>query len=72
MPFLLTIYHALTLNLATITFVASIVVELGVFGSLAFTKKIIIRFIRIELSLFRRTTMLIDTFSPFTWWAKHE
>jgi len=36
MPLLLTIYHTLTPNLTIVTFVASIVVEIGVFKSLAF------------------------------------
>ncbi len=72
MPFLFTIYHALTPNLATVTFVTATVVELDVFGSLAFTKEIIMGFIRIELLVFRKTAMPIDPFSPFTWWAEHE
>jgi hypothetical protein len=72
MPLLLTIYHALTPNSAIVTSVASTVVELGVFGSLAFTKKVAMGLITIELLLFRRTAMPIDLFSPFIWWAKHE
>jgi hypothetical protein len=47
-------------------------VELGVFGSLAFTKEVAMRLIRVELSLFKRTTMPIDPFSPFIWWAEYE
>jgi hypothetical protein len=35
MPFLLIVYHALTPNSTTITYVTTIMVELGVFGSLA-------------------------------------
>ncbi len=69
MPLLLTSYHALTPNLAIVTSVASTVIELGVFGSLAFTKEVAMGPITIELSLFRRTAMPIDLFSPFIWWA---
>jgi hypothetical protein len=72
MPFLLAIYHALTPNLTTITSITSIMVELGVFGSLTFTKEVVMGFIRTKLSFLKRTTMLIDPFNPFTWWAEHE
>lgn len=71
-PLLLIVYHALTPNLTTITFVVSIVVELDVVGFLVSTKEIAMGLIRIELSLFKRIALLIDPLSPFTWWAKHE
>jgi hypothetical protein len=72
MPLLLTIYHTLTPNLSIVTFVASIVIEVGVFKSLASIEELAMGLIRTELSFFRRTILLIDTFSPFAWWAKHE
>jgi len=72
MPFLLTIYHALTPNSTIVTSIASTVVEVGVFGSLTFTEEIAMGLIRVELLFFRRTIMPIDPFSPFIWWAKHE
>jgi hypothetical protein len=50
MPPLLTTYHALTPNSTSITFVTSTIVELGVFGSLAFAKKVTMGFIKVELS----------------------
>jgi hypothetical protein len=72
MLFLLIIYHALTPNLTTVTFVVSRMVELGVFGFLAFTKEAAMGVIKVELLLFKRIAMLIDPLNPFTWWAKHE
>jgi hypothetical protein len=72
MPLLLIVYHALTPNLAIVTFVVSIVVELGVVGFLASIKEAAMGFIRVELSLFRRIAVLINLLSPLTRWAKHE
>jgi hypothetical protein len=72
MPPLLIVDHALTPNSTSITSIAFIVVELGVFGSLAFAKEVVMGFIKIELSFFKRIAMLIDHFNPFIWWAKHE
>jgi hypothetical protein len=72
MPLLLIIYHALITNSSIVTFVASIVVELGVFGSLGSTKEATMGFIKVELLFFKRTVVPIDHFSPFTWWAQHE
>jgi len=72
MLFLLTVYQALTPNSTIVTFVASIVVKLNVFGSLASIEKAAMGFIRIEWSFFKRTTVPIDPFNPFTRWAKHE
>ncbi len=56
MPLLLNIYHALTPNSATITSIASTMVRLGVFGSLASIEEITMGFIRAEQLLFKRTT----------------
>jgi hypothetical protein len=72
MPLLLIVYHALITNSRTTTFVASIVVELSVFGSLGSTEEITMGLIKVELSFLKRTTMPIDPFSPFSWWAQHE
>jgi len=72
MLFLFIIYQALTPNSTSITFVASIVVKLNVFGSLVSTKEIAMGFIRVELLFFKRIAMPIDPFNPFTRWAKHE
>ncbi len=72
MPPLLIVYHALTPNLTSITFVAFTVVELNVFGSLAFAKTVTMGFIKTELSLFKRIVVLIDPFSPFICWVEHE
>jgi hypothetical protein len=47
-------------------------VELGVFRSLVFAKKVAMGFIKVELSFFKRNAMLIDPFSPFIWWVEHE
>jgi hypothetical protein len=72
MPLLLIVYHALTTNSRIVTSIASIVVELGIFGSLASTKEATMGLIKIELSLFKRTEVPIDLLSPFTCWAQHE
>jgi hypothetical protein len=72
MPLLLIIYHALTTNSRIVPFVAFIVVELSVFGSLASIEEVAMRLINVELLLFKRTAVPIDPFSPFTWWAEHE
>jgi len=72
MPPLLIVYHALTPNSTSTTFVAFTVVELNVFGSLAFAKKVAMAFIKTELSLFKRIAVLIDPFSPFICWVEHE
>jgi hypothetical protein len=72
MPLLLTIYHALTPTSAIVTYVASTMVRLGVFGSLVSIEETTMGLIKAELSFFKRTAMLIDPFSPFNWWAKHE
>jgi hypothetical protein len=72
MLFLFNIYQALTPNSTTITFVASIVVKLNVFGSLASTKEVAMGFIRNESLFFKRIAVPIDPFNPFTRWAKHE
>jgi len=72
MPLLLIVYHALIRNSRIVASVAFIVVELSVFRSLGSTKKATMGLIKVELLLFKRTTMPIDHFSPFTWWAQHE
>jgi hypothetical protein len=72
MPALLIVYHALTPNITCITFVASTVIELGVFGSLAFAKKVAMGLIKVELSFFKRIGVLIDLFNPFIWWVEHK
>ncbi len=69
MPLLFTVCHASTPNSTNIT---SIVVKLGVFGSLASTKEVVMGFIKAELLVFRRIAMLMKPLSPFAWWAKHE
>jgi hypothetical protein len=48
------------------------VVELNVFGSLAFAKKVAMGLIKTELSLFKRIAVLIDLFSPFICWVEAE
>jgi hypothetical protein len=48
------------------------VVELGVFGSLASTEEVVMGFIKIKLSPFKRIAMPINPLSSFAWWAKHE
>jgi hypothetical protein len=40
-------------------------VELCVFGSLAFVKEIVMGLIKAQLSLFKRIVVLIDPFNPF-------
>jgi hypothetical protein len=45
---------------------------LGVFGDLAFMKKIGLGLLEIELSLFRKITMLANVFNPLTLWVLHE
>jgi hypothetical protein len=72
MPLLLIVYHALTPNLATVTFVVSIMVELDVVGFLVSIKETAMGLIKTKLSLFKRIAVLIDPLSPFTWWEKHE
>jgi len=72
MPPLFIVYRVLKPNSTSITFVAFIVVELNVFGSLAFAKKVTMGLIKIELSLFKRIALLIDPFSPFICWVEHE
>jgi hypothetical protein len=69
MPPLLIVYHALTPNSTSI---ASTIVELSVFGSLAFAKKIAMGIIKVELSFFKRIAILIDPFNPFIWWVEHK
>jgi hypothetical protein len=65
MPPLLIVYHALTPNSTSITSIASAVVELGVFGSLAFAEEVVMGFVKTELLLFKRIAVLIDRFNPF-------
>ncbi len=65
MPPLLIVYCALTPNSTSITYVASTMVELCVFGSLAFVKEIVMGLIKAQLSLFKRIVVLIDPFNPF-------
>jgi hypothetical protein len=48
------------------------VVELNVFGSLAFAKKVAMGLIKTELSLFKRIIVLIDPFNSFICWVEHE
>jgi hypothetical protein len=50
----------------------SITLELGVFGVLASIEEATLGLFKIEMSFFRRITVPTITFSPFTWWAKHE
>jgi hypothetical protein len=69
MPPLLIVYHALTPNSTSI---ASTIVELSVFGSLAFAKKAAMGIIKVELSFFKRIAILIDPFNPFIWWVEHK
>jgi hypothetical protein len=49
-----------------------LLLELGVFGTLASTKEATLGLLKIELSFFRKIAMHITKFNPFTWWAKHE
>jgi len=49
-----------------------LLLELGVFGTLASTKKATLGLLKVELSFFRKIAMHITKFNPFTWWAKHE
>ncbi len=53
MPPLLIVYHALTPYSTFITSFASTVVELGVFGFLAFAKKVAMGLIKGELSFLK-------------------
>jgi hypothetical protein len=69
MPPLLIVYHALTPNSTSIAFT---IVELSVFGSLAFAKKVAMGIIKVELSFFKRIAILIDPFNPFIWWVEHK
>ncbi len=49
MPPLLIVYHALTPNSTSMTFVASTMVELNVFESLVFAKEVTMGLIKVEL-----------------------
>jgi len=71
-PFLLIVYHASTPNSTTIRTITFTVVELGVFGSLVSIEEVVMGFIKIELSPFKRTAMPINPLSSFAWWAKDE
>jgi hypothetical protein len=72
MLLLLTVYDNLTSAFANVELVRSVTFELNVFGALISIKKATLGLIKFELSFFKRTTMLVATFIPFTWWAKHE
>jgi len=72
MPLLLIVYHTLTPNVAIVTFVASIVVEEGVFKSLVSIEELVMGLIKTELSFFKKIVLPIDPFSPFAWWEEHE
>jgi hypothetical protein len=39
---------------------------------LAFAKKVAIGFIKVEMTLLKRITVLIDPFNPFIWWVEHK
>jgi len=69
---LLIVYHASTPNSTTIRTITSTVVELGVFGSLVSVEEVVMGFIKVELSPFKRTAMPINPLSSFAWWAKDE
>jgi hypothetical protein len=69
---LLIIYNNLTLTSINVELVGSVTLEFDVFGTLTSTEEAALRLLKNKLSLFRKTTMLAITFSPFTWWAKHE
>jgi hypothetical protein len=45
---------------------------LGVFGVLAFMEMFALGLLEIELSLFRKITMLANVFNLLTWWVHHE
>jgi len=63
MPPLFIVYHALTPNSTSITTIASTMVELSVFGFLAFAKEVAMGRIKVELSFLKRIAMLINHFS---------
>jgi len=72
MPLSFTIDHALTPNLTILTCITFTMVRLCVFGSFVSIEKTTMGLIKAELSLFKRITVLINLFSPFTLWAEHE
>ncbi len=47
-------------------------VELGVFESLAFNEEARLGLFKVELSFFKKFTMLVDPFYPLIWCAHHE
>ncbi len=69
---LLIAYKTLTLNFVTIEPIGFIMVELGVFESLAFNEEATLGPFKVELFLFKKFTMLVDPFNPLIWCAHHE
>ncbi len=61
---LLIFYKALIQYFVTIEPIGSIVVELGVFGSLVFTEEVVSGLFKAKLSLFKKTRMLTNPFKP--------
>jgi hypothetical protein len=69
---LLIVYKTLTLTFVIIKPIGSIMVKLNVFESLAFNEEATLGFFQVELSLFKKFTMLDDPFIPLIWCAHHE
>jgi hypothetical protein len=72
MPLLFIIYQALITNSTTFTSIASTVVKINVFGSLASIEKVANRLTKAKLSFFKRIVVPTDPFSSFTKWIDHE
>jgi len=72
MLMMLIIYNNLTPTSINVEPIGSITLEFDVFGTLTSPKEAVLGLFKTELSLFKKTTMLAITFSPFTWWAKYE
>jgi hypothetical protein len=69
---LLIVHKTLKLNFVTIEPIGFIMVELGVFESLAFNEEATLGLFKVELFLFKKFTMLVDPFNLLIWCAHHE
>jgi hypothetical protein len=72
MLLLFIVYYNLTLTFANVELVRYVTLELSVFGALISIEWATLGLIKVELSLFKKTIMLVVTFIPFTWWADDE
>jgi hypothetical protein len=66
---LLTIYNNLTLTYVDVEPGWSITLELCVFEALASIEDATLGLFKVEMSFFKKTTVLTIAFSPFTWWV---